>query len=95
MMEADENSYYAAAKLYREGRIDYEGLKALVSQLPTPDAQPVSNSVAEIYVNADRAEGDNSLMWLEVLYDCDVIDLDQLMELIDVACDNKDSTPPS
>lgn len=94
-MDDGGKSYRSAAELFEQGRIDYDGLRSLVVALPPPDKKPVAESIADIYRIADLPDGDNALIWLECLCDSGLIDLDQLMELINVSVDGKDSIPPS
>lgn len=89
-MEDGEKSYLSAARLFQEGRIDYDGLRKLVAELPPPDKKPVAESIADIYHIADLPDGDNEVVWLEDLYFLDLIDIDQLEDLTDLSVDGKE-----
>lgn len=90
-----EMSYRAAANLFEQGQIDFEGLRTILAELPLPVKKRKAESVADIYHVADIPDDDNSVCWLEDLYFLDLIDNDQCEELIDAAVDGKDSIPPS
>nr|WP_046285608.1 hypothetical protein [Mycobacterium sp. UM_NZ2] len=47
------------------GRIDFNGLRAIVAKLPQPVKKPQAESLAEVYHITDMPEDDNSLCWLE------------------------------
>lgn len=87
-------TYCGAAELFQQGRIDFDGLRAIVAKLPLPVQKPEAKSVADIYHIADMPDDDNSLRWLESLYYQELIDNHQLEELIDVAVDGKEPVSP-